>query len=191
VYFGTIQAGAVRAKEIRVGEIRSDHLATDFQLTRSAQIGTAVIGTAQIDVLAVGTSNIKGGAVSAASAGSGSFSMYSTGAWIYVNSDEGMPIMVWGTAYTTLGTPDTSGGGGGFSVSTYATGGVNPTTALTPVQRRVAQTGSVNTLQWLQVTGVGDTNISFTLMDQPGIGTFGYSLGGDGTMLGNFTLICS
>lgn len=178
VIAGTIQAGAVRATEIAAGEIRTTHLAADFQLTRSAQIGTAVIGTAQIDYLAVGTSNIKGGAVSAATSGSGGISMYPVPAptWIYITSDEGMPIMIWGTAYCNVGTSDGSG-------ATY------PGTVLTPVQRVIVQTGGVTPLTWLQTTGVGATSISFTIMDQPGIGTFGYSIGGDGTMLGSFTLI--
>ncbi len=51
---GQIQAGAIGATQIAAGQIRSVHLAADFALISSAQIGTAVIDSAQIKHLAVG-----------------------------------------------------------------------------------------------------------------------------------------
>jgi hypothetical protein len=67
-------------------------LASDFQLTNSAQIGTAVIGTAQIGALQVGTSNIGNSAVTNAFATNipgtgGSMDVFTDGA--------GEPIFLW------------------------------------------------------------------------------------------------
>jgi len=59
VTFGKIAAGAVRATEISAAAISATHLAANFILANSAQIGTAVIKSAQIDNLAVGTSEIQ------------------------------------------------------------------------------------------------------------------------------------
>ena len=58
VTFGKIAAGAVRATEIAAEAISATHLAATFILASNAQFGNAVIRNAQIDALAVGTSNI-------------------------------------------------------------------------------------------------------------------------------------
>lgn len=53
-----LAAGAVTATQIRAGEIRASLLSSDFQLTQASQIGTAVIGTAQIQDAAISSAKI-------------------------------------------------------------------------------------------------------------------------------------
>ncbi len=60
----TLAAGAVTAAQIAVGTLTANLLASTFQLTESAQIGTAVIQSANIADLTVGTSNIADSAIS-------------------------------------------------------------------------------------------------------------------------------
>ncbi len=63
VVAGTVAAGAIGASEIAAGQIRATHLAADFVLAYASQFGTAVIGTAQIQDLSVGTLKIANAAV--------------------------------------------------------------------------------------------------------------------------------
>lgn len=164
VIAGKVAAGAIRATEIAAGEIRTTHLATDFQLTRSAQIGTAVIGHAQIGELEVGTNNIAFNAVSsmqAATFDSGS------GNQIFISTD-GSPVLVFGSL--TVGIP----------------GNVQW------VERNGTQLNSMN-FDYSTSSGGGVVNnpiIPFTLIDYPGSGTFGYRLTqARGAAQGTYTIV--
>ena len=166
VIAGKIQAGAISATEIATGAIRTTHLAADFQLTRSAQIGTAVIGTAQIDYLAVGTSNLKDGAItSTAAIYTGTNAYGQPNAWMSIYTD-GSPIIIWGTFWAPFNAPVNGDG----QIIGYGR-------ILQTLIRQGYQGGDDVILQWINQQGVGDGVVPFTVIDQPGIGTFNFAFG--------------
>lgn len=93
---GTIAAGAITANEIAAGTIHATMLASTFQLTSSAQIGTAIITTAQIANLTVGTSNMALSSISEVFTTTGGFGVDPS---LTVNSD-GSPTLIWWNAQT-------------------------------------------------------------------------------------------
>jgi hypothetical protein len=161
VILGKVAAGAIGATEIAAEAIKATHLAADFQLTRSAQIGTAVIGHAQIGQLEVGTNNIAFNAVSSVAAGT--FSSLS-GSQIYVTTD-GSPVLVWGTL--TASYP-------GF---------------VQWVERNGVQINTMNFDYSIGGSNVNVPIVPFMVMDYPGSGTFGYRLTNAlGAAAGNYTI---
>jgi predicted phage tail protein len=94
---GQIQAGAISATELAAGSITTTKLATTFQLTNTAQIGTAVIQTANIANLTVQTSNIADAAISGIYEGTGYQSNVSVGI-----TAVGFPVIIWGVLTTSL-----------------------------------------------------------------------------------------
>jgi hypothetical protein len=67
VVAGKVAAGAISTDQLAANAVRAGKLAVDEALiTTAAQMGTAVVGTATIQDLAVGTLKITGGAVSEA-----------------------------------------------------------------------------------------------------------------------------
>lgn len=60
---GKIAAGAISSAQIAAGEIKAVNLASETLITQAGQLGSAVIGTAQIQDLSVGTLKVANNAI--------------------------------------------------------------------------------------------------------------------------------
>jgi len=116
---GKIAAGAISSSQIAAGEIRAVNLASETLITQAGQLGTAVIGTAQIQDLSVGTLKVANNAISetvAAYWGGGVLDYYnwSTLAQISFNAEAGdrFQVMAQWRCYGESGYADSGGEGG-------------------------------------------------------------------------------
>ena len=78
---GAIAAGAVRAGQIAAGEIRAEHLASETIITQAAQMGTAVIGNAQIAELSLAGNRLAANEITTFASGTALPAQVGDGAW--------------------------------------------------------------------------------------------------------------